>query len=108
MLAGVAAFIQAVGHANATGDLPADAPRWMRVVQYLDRRRAVRVVRRDGHVGRLSGDSKQFSGGLPFLGAAINVAFARTMFGFGALICWLGTIAVAVSGARKLCRRRQV
>ena len=35
-LAGVAIVIQTLGHANAaTGNLPADAPRWMGVVQYL-------------------------------------------------------------------------
>src|SRR5712691_13505409 len=35
-LAGVAIVNQTLGHANATtGDLPADAPRWMRTVQHV-------------------------------------------------------------------------
>src|SRR5262245_50881912 len=34
-LAGVAIAIQTLGHANAGGELPPEAPRWMRAVQYL-------------------------------------------------------------------------
>jgi hypothetical protein len=106
-LAGVAAFLQALGHAHATGDLPADAPRWMRVAQYLIVVVLFASFAVMGSWVAFAGDPDQFSGGLPFVGAAINVVIARIAFGFGALICWLGTIAVAVSGARKLCRRRQ-
>ena len=35
LLAGVALLIQTLGHANTAGELPADAPRWLRAVQYL-------------------------------------------------------------------------
>ena len=34
-LTGVAIAFQTLGHANAAGDLPAAAPRWMRALQYL-------------------------------------------------------------------------
>lgn len=106
-LAGLAALIQRVGRANAGGDLPADAPQWMRVAQYLIGVALFAFFAMIGSWIALAGDSRQFSGGLPFVAAAINVAIARIMFGFGALICWLGAIAFAVSGARKLFRRPQ-
>jgi hypothetical protein len=35
VLAGVAIFIQLLGHANDSGDLPAGTPQWLRAVQYL-------------------------------------------------------------------------
>ena len=34
-LGGAAVLIQVIGRANASGELPSDAPQWMRVVQYL-------------------------------------------------------------------------
>ncbi len=52
----------------------------------------------------IGGDARYFSGGIPFLGGALNVSIARIAFGLGALICWLATIGFAVSGARKLLR----
>lgn len=102
LLAGLAAFIQAAGHADGTGELPADAPRWMRMAQYLI---VVVLFATFGMIGSwvaFAGDSHQFSGGIPFVAAAINVAIARVMFGFGAIICGLAAVAVAVSGTRKL------
>jgi hypothetical protein len=47
------------------------------------------------------GDARSFAGGIPFLGPG-NVSFARILFGFGTMICWLAAIAHAVKGARKL------
>ncbi len=35
VLAGAAIVIQAMGHANGSGELPADAPQWMRAAQYF-------------------------------------------------------------------------
>lgn len=41
-----------------------------------------------GWVG-LFGSDRDFSGGLPFLPDAVNISFARGLFGIGALICFL-------------------
>src|SRR5262249_23750981 len=35
LLGGVAVLLQGLGRANESGELPPDAPRWMRAVQYL-------------------------------------------------------------------------
>ena len=101
-LAGVAIVIQAMGHANASGELPADAPHWMRAAQHLIGVAVFACFALIGSWIALGGESRQFSGGIPFVSHLTNVSLARVMFGFGAAICWLGTIAFAVSGARKL------
>lgn len=101
LLAGAACVLQGIGRANASAELPAGAPFWMRAAQYLI------GVALFADFAVLStwiaflGEGRQFSGGIPFLGAS-NVPVARIMFGLGALICWLATIGYAVSGARRL------
>ena len=46
-----------------------------------------------------------FSGSFLFFSHATNEWIGRAAFGFGAVLCWLGTLAVAVVGARKLLGR---
>lgn len=104
ILAGVACFIQGIGRANAAGELPADAPFWMRAAQYLIGVALFGAFALLGSWVAIGGDPRQFSGGIPFLSGPLNVSIARIMFGFGALICWLATVAYAISGARKLLR----
>jgi hypothetical protein len=104
-LAGAAIFLQAIGRANESGNLPADAPFWMRVAQYLI---GVTIFASFALIGSwvtLAGDPRYFSSNVPFLGGAASIA--RIMFGIGALICWLATVAVAVAAARKLFGRTQ-
>lgn len=100
-LAGVAALLQSIGRANASGDLPADAPVWMRATQYLIGVAMFAGFALIGSWVALAGDPRYFSGGAPVLGS-LNISIARVAFGFGALICWLAAIAYAVAGARKL------
>ncbi len=103
-LGGAAVLVQALGRANASGELPAGAPHWMRIVQYLI---GVTIFASFALIGSwiaVGGEARQFSGGVPFFGGGANVSIARIMFGIGALICWFATIAFAVSGARKLLR----
>jgi len=104
-LAGVAIVIQAIGHANASGELPAEAPQWMRAAQYLIGVAVFGCFALIGTWITIGGESRQFSGGVPFVSHLTNVSLARVMFGFGAAICWLGTIGFAVAGARKLRAR---
>jgi hypothetical protein len=101
-LAGACALLQGVGRANASGELPREAPTWMRVMQYL------LVVATFASFGTIAGwiafggDARQFSGSFVGFGGSTNAAIGRIAFGIGAAVMWLCTIAVAVSGARKL------
>ena len=104
LLASAACFIQGIGRANASAELPADAPFWMRAAQYLIGVALFAAFAVLGTWVTFGGDPRYFSGGIPFLGAG-NISLARFMFGFGALICWLATIGYAVQGGRKLLRR---
>jgi hypothetical protein len=102
-LGGAAVLLQSLGRANAHGELPPDAPHWMRVVQYL---MGVTIFASFALVGSwiaIGGEARQFSGSVPFLGGGASMA--RIVFGIGAAICWLATIGVEVSGARKLLGR---
>lgn len=104
-LGGAAVLLQALGKANDSGELPADAPLWMRLIQYLI---GVAIFASFAMIGSwiaLGGDERGFSGGIPFVGRDTNISIARVAFGIGAIICWLATIGYAVSGARKLLGR---
>jgi hypothetical protein len=102
VLAGAAIVIQGMGHANGSGELPADAPQWMRAAQYFIGVVVFACFALIGSWVAIGGESRQFSGGIPFVSSLTNVSLARVMFGLGAAICWIATIAFAVSGARKL------
>jgi hypothetical protein len=102
LLTGVAILLQGLGRANEKGELPANAPQWMRGAQHLI---GVTLFACFGLVGSwiaFAGESRQFSGGVPFIGHSLNITIARGMFGLGAIICWIAAIGLAVSGARKL------
>ena len=104
-LGGAAVLLQVAGKANASGDLPSDAPFWLRVAQYLI---GVTIFASFALVGSwvaIGGDARQFSGGVPFVNHSIGVTIARAMFGVGAIVCWLATIGFAISGASKLLGR---
>jgi hypothetical protein len=103
LLAGAGCLIQAIGRANASAELPADAPLWMRAAQYLIGVVLFAAFALLGTWVAFLGDARYFSGGIPFLGG-YNLPLARIAFGLGALICWLAAIAYAVQGARKLLR----
>jgi hypothetical protein len=102
--AGIAILLQALGGADANGKLPPDAPAWMHALQRL----TVLVILAAFAVlatwVALAGDPDQFSGS--FIGFGFGVSIARIAFGFGALVCWVATIAMAVSVVRKLAGTR--
>ena len=103
-LGGAAALIQGIGGANASGELPKGAPAWMRVIQYLMGVSIFICFALLGSWIAFGGEARSFSGLVPVFDAETNAGIGRTAFGIGAVITWLGTIAYAVSGARKLMR----
>jgi hypothetical protein len=104
-LAGSAVVLHGIGRANDQGEFPADAPSWLRVVQYLI---GVAVFACFGAIGSwiaFGPGERAFSGSLPFFSGEVNAAIGRTAFGIGAVIVWLCTLAFAVSGARRFLGR---
>jgi hypothetical protein len=98
LLGGIAVALQdAAGADLDTGELPKDAARWVRVAQYLI---GVTIFACFGLIGSwiaFGPGDRAFSGTVP-----VGTTLGRIMFGIGAVIVWLGLIAYAVSGARKL------
>jgi hypothetical protein len=106
LLAGLAVLVQVIGRANDRGDLPAQAPLVLHLAQYLI---GVAIFGSFALIATwvtIGGDARRFSGTLLIFDWGTNVTIARSMFGLGAVMCWLATVAVAVSGARKLLGRR--
>ncbi len=106
LFAGSAVLLQVTGKANASGALPPGAPFWLRAAQHLIVVGIFACFAMIGSWIALFGEARQFSGSLSFLGVGLGVdtgvAVGRAAFGIGALICWIGTIALAVSATRKL------
>jgi hypothetical protein len=101
LLAGVAVAIQTFGHANAAGELPAAAPRWMRAGQHLSAFTITACLGAIGSWVAFGPGEREISGGLPFLSPAVNSMIGRSAFGVGAVLIWLCLAAIAVSGLRK-------
>jgi len=106
LFAGSAVLMQGIGKANASGMLPPGTPFWLHVAQHLIVIGIFACFAMIGSWIAVFGEARQFSGSLSFFGLALGfdkgVATARIAFGIGALICWIGTIALAVSATRKL------
>jgi hypothetical protein len=106
-LGGVAVLIQVLGRANANGELPAAAPTWLPIAQYLVGVVIFAAFAMIGSWIAFGPGARTFSGSFLFFDATTNAAIGRTAFGIGAILTWLATIAFAVSGARKLRARRR-
>src|SRR6185312_137406 len=105
-LAALALFVQALGHADATGELPPGAPRWMRVGQLLV---GIAIFVCFGAIASwiaFAPGEREFSGTFLFFSHETNAMIGRSVFGFGAVIVWLSTIAFTVYGLRKIFRPR--
>ena len=106
LLASLALIVQALGHADATGELPPSAPRWMRLIQWLI---GVAIFSCFGLIGScvaFAPGKRAFSGSFLFFSHETNELIGRSVFGFGAVIVWLSTIAFAVYGLRRIMRPR--
>ena len=100
--AGAAIIIQMRGHADASGDLPAGAPLWLRTAQYLI---GLCIFVCFGAISSwiaFGPGERHFSGTFMFGDVVTNATIGRIVFGTGAIIIWLCTAAFAAFGFRKL------
>ncbi|HEY8268043.1 MAG TPA: hypothetical protein VIG34_05220 [Xanthobacteraceae bacterium] len=100
-LGGAAVFMPAtVGEPSPNGEMPKNAPRWMYFTQYLFGLAIFVCFALIGTWIAIGPGPRTFTGTVP-----VGELGGRIAFGIGAVIVWLATIAVAVSGARKFLRR---
>jgi len=93
---GIAVATQALGRADEHGELPADAPAWMRLIQHLGALVIVGSLATIGTWVALAGDPDRFSMSTSFTGRIdAGVAVMRFGFGLGALITWAFFFALA-------------
>jgi hypothetical protein len=104
---GVIALRGAAGTLKPDGDLAPDAPRWLRLAQYLA---GLAVFACFGAIATwiaFGPGPRTFSASGPFLPSQPSELLGRTVFGVGAVLTWLGMIALAVNGALKLFGRNK-
>ena len=102
LLAGIAILMHGTGHTDQNGELPADASQWLRVFQFLI---GVTIFVCLGAIASFiafAPGPRTFSGSGLGVAGPVNATIGRIAFGIGAIIIWLCTLAVVVSGVRKL------
>jgi hypothetical protein len=103
MLAGISIAVGAIHGVSETGDLPKDAGWWMRLFYTVTGVIIAGALASIGSWVAFGPGPRNFSGtGLFLLSPEAGDVVGRILFGFGAVLTWLCTIAIAVSGARKL------
>jgi hypothetical protein len=103
LLGGTAVILQTAGGANErTGELPSDAPRWMRAAQLLLVLAIALCFALIGSWIAIGPGTRHFTGTLP-----IGVIGGRLAFGLGAVIVWLFVVLVAKRLMRELSGRGQ-
>jgi hypothetical protein len=105
LLAGLTVLTRvAAGGDRLEGELPASAPRWLRMMQYLFMLAIFACFGAIGSWIAFGAGPRHFSMS-GFLIGNPGEMFGRAVFGIGAVLIWLCMIAMAVSGARKLLGR---
>ena len=99
LLGGVAVVIQYFGRANPQGELPADAPAWMKVVQPLIGIAIATSLAMVGTWIAFGPGERLFSSNVP--GGAGAMA-GRAAFGLGAIICWLFVLALVMRATKQI------
>lgn len=110
LLAGAAIVLRALAGGTAhDGELPADAPFWLRLVYYIIGLAVVGALAAIGTWVAFGPGERAFSVTIPFLGEGpANEWIGRAAFGAGAVITWLLFVAFAVSWWRKLKRATMI
>lgn len=102
LLCGIAVFIGAAGRADAAGTLPPDTPLALRLAQYFV---GLAIFAAFGAIASwiaFGPGPRTFSGSFAGLETQTNGMLGRAVFGISAILIWLCTAVLAVSGARKL------
>ena len=103
MLAGLSIAVGAVHGVSETGEPPKDSGWWMRLFYTVIGVVIAASLASIGSWVAFAPGPRTFSGtGLFLLSPEASAMAGRIVFGFGAVLTWLVTIAIAVSGARKL------
>ena len=108
LLGGLGVLIPAAvtGEVTSDGELPAGAPYWLRVFQYLLVLTIFAAFAMIGSFVAFGPGTRSFSVSVPFVSTSGgSEIFGRIAFGVGAIITWLCLILVAVGGWRKFIRR---
>ena len=103
LLAGISIAVGAIHGVSATGEVPKDASWWMRMFYYVLGLTAAAALASIGTWVAFGPGPRAFSGtGMFLLSREAGETVGRIVFGFDAVLTWLITVALAVSGARKL------
>jgi hypothetical protein len=108
LLGGLGVLIPAAvtGEVRDDGELPAGAPYWLRVFQYLLILTIFAAFAMIGSFVAFGPGTRSFSVSAPFISTSGgSEMFGRIALGVGAIITWLCLILVAVGGWRKFIRR---
>jgi len=111
LLGGLGVLLPAAvtGEVRNDGELPAGAPHWLRVFQYLLVLALFAAFAMIGSFVAFGPGTRSFGVSAPFVSTSgDDEIFGRVAFGVGAIITWLCLILVAVSGWRKLVGRNKV
>jgi hypothetical protein len=107
LFAGISIAFGAVHGVSAKGELPKDAGWWSRLLYYVLGLVACGSLAVIGSWVAFGPGLRQFGGtGMFLLSPESNNLIGRIVFGIGALLTWLVTIAMAVRGARQLFARK--
>lgn len=108
MLAGISIAMGAIQGVSASGDLPKDASWWSRFFYYAIGLAVCAGLAAIGTWVAFGPGTRSFSGtGLFLVSVEANETIGRIVFGLGAVVTWLILLTVAISGGRKLFRRRE-
>ncbi len=99
---GISVIVRGLSGADdRSGDLPDDAPAWMKTVYWLDSVIATAGLAAIGTWVAFGGGTRHFSMAGPIAGP-LGEGIGRTVFGLGAIITWLIVLAFARAGAKKI------
>jgi hypothetical protein len=107
LLGGLALLLPAAvtGEMRSDGELPAGAPHWLRVLQYVLGMTIFACFALIGSWIAFGPGVRSFSVSAPFFSTNDgSEMLGRTVFGIGAIIIWLCLIGLAIKGWRKLVR----
>lgn len=104
LLAGIVVVLQtwAAKPDTPEGELPPDAPMWLRVTTYLFGLLIVASLAAIASWVAFGPGNRAFTGFTSFLPHWLDEAVGRSIFGTGAIITWLILIALAIVGAKRL------